>query len=720
MWKRRGNGAETASQQEGSPAKSCCGGSTHQSKHMPSQTDTELVDSCIEFLEDYYSSEIGKLVQSFPQEQTSLTVSYRDVLLYDVGLADDLVENPDMIRRHIEDALARYDVPLDVDLSSAAVRFTGVPGQRSHYVDELRSHTMGGLVGVEGQVSNRTAVRPAPTVATFECERCGTRADVPQDPFASELQDPHECSGCERQGPFSLDMEQSSLRDIQIARVQLPPERSAGEASQHVDILLEGDATGQVSGGDRVRVTGVHDWDDDNSVGLAHRIRGDSVDVKETTFSGVEIEPHLEDIRALASGEHGDPFDLLVDSLAPSIVGMEQIKRALALQLFGGVRAKSPDGTTTRGDIHVLLIGDPGTAKSTFLEDIESKSPNAVMVSGKGATAAGLTAAASQIEFGGSSEWALDPGAMVLADDGVACIDEIDKVDEGAVESLHQALSKQRVSVNKAGINATLPTRTAVLAAGNPKYGRYDQYEPIAEQIDMSPTLLSRFDLIWPVADDPDPEEDIDIAQGMMQNHDEAIRYSRGDIGAEETSIDPAIDTELLRAWVAHSKESCHPRWPENAARHELVESFVSLRSEATGDDAPIPVTYRAIESQRRLAEASARLRLSDTVEPQDVKRASELYMAAMEQVGIDPESGDLDADVIETGQSRSQRERVRKLHNIIRELSAEYDKGAPLDVVYDRAEQVGIQRTRAEIDIQKLKDKGEIYSPAEDTLKPT
>jgi len=682
--------------------------------------DTTLIDSCIEFLGRYYRHDIGQLAQGYPRDQSSLVVSFGDLRQYDPALADDYLAQPDTVRDHLEEALANVDLPIDVDLSGAAIRMADLPDTRTFHVDELRQHTVGDAVAVTGQVSNRTAVRIAPRAAVFECQRCGTECKVPQEEFVTDIQEPHECSGCERQGPFVLDNDRSTLRNIQIARVQLPPERSAGDTSASVDVFLSGGAVGQVDAGDRVTVAGRHTLDDDQGVGFAHQLVGESVGIEETTFSAVDVDEHLDEVEKLADGQYGDPYELLRASIAPSIVEQETIKRVLSLQLFGGVRAQSPDGTTTRGDIHVLLIGDPGTAKSTFLEDIERKAPNAVSASGKGATAAGLTASATQTDFGGGSEWTLDAGALVLADDGIACIDELDKVGEDAVQSLHQALSKQRVNINKAGINTTLPTRTTLLAAGNPKHGRFDDFESIAEQIDLPPTLLSRFDVIWTLNDDPVPETDETIASGMMANHDESIRYTRGDIGGDETSISPAVSADLLRAWIAHAKQSCMPRWPEGAARQDLVESFVALRRAGVGEDQPVPITFRAIESQRRLAEASARIRLSDTVEPEDVSRARELYLEAMQAVGIDPETDQMDADVIETGQSTSQRKRVRSLLDIVAELQQEYDSGAPIDLVVERADKLEINEGQARHEIGKLKEKGELYQPEQGYVRTT
>lgn len=305
----------------------------------------------------------------------------------------------------------------------------------------------------------------------------------------------------------------------------------------------------------------------------------------------------------------------------------------------------------------------------------------------------------------------MDAGALVLADKGIACIDEIDKVDEAAVSSLHGALESQRVSVNKAGINTTLPCRTALLAAGNPKYGRFDEYEALAEQVDIPPALLSRFDLMFLLQDQPDEDRYREIASHMVEYRQQGIAAQDAETTTEEFAVPAPAD--LFQAWIAHAKRTVEPRIRDASVEEDLVSSFTALRQLNT-DDGPVPVTFRKLEGLERLAEASARVRLSETVEKEDVSRARKLVGESMRQVGLDPETGEYDADVIETGTSKSQHERLRRVTNIIAAQASEGDSGAPIELVVEEAmTAANLSESATREAIQKLRDQGQVYAPA-------
>jgi len=289
---------------------------------------------------------------------------------------------------------------------------------------------------------------------------------------------------------------------------------------------------------------------------------------------------------------------------------------------------------------------------------------------------------------------------------------------------MHEALSNQQVHINKAGINAHLPTRTSMLAAGNPKYGRFDPNREIAEQIELGPTILSRFDLMFMVTDNPDRDSDEPVIEGMIDNRQAAARYTENQhqISDDELEeIEPAVDAEVLRAWVAYARQNITPTIEDDDVAAQLKESFADLRM-VNGDDqdAPVPVTFRKLEGIMRLAEASAKLRLSEEIKMEDVKRAEELVGRAMQDVGMDPESGQMDADVVETGMSKSQQDRTDWLFEFIATKGPEYDTGVPIDVVKDKAEEEGFSPGKVDYSIKKLKTKGELYEPKTDHLRAT
>ncbi|SFR86924.1 replicative DNA helicase Mcm [Halomicrobium zhouii] len=1336
---------------------------------MATAENTELTDAFEEFYRNYYRNEIGELAQKYPTDQKSLWIDWQDLYRFDPDLADDFRNKPAQLQDYAEEALRLYDLPVDVKLGQAHVRVHNLP--QSEDIRAIRHEHHGNLISVQGIVRKATDVRPKVTNAAFECQRCGTLTRIPQ--VAGDFQEPHECQGCERQGPFRLNMDQSEFVDAQKLRVQESPEGlRGGETPQAIDVSIEDDICGEVTAGDHVNVTGVLKLDqqgNDREKSPMFDLYMDGVDVsiEDQQFEDMDItDEDKKDIVEL-SNEDG-LYEKMVGAIAPSIYGYDQEKLAMILQLFSGVTKHLPDESRIRGDLHMLMIGDPGTGKSQMLSYVENIAPRSVYTSGKGSSSAGLTAAAVRDDFGEGQQWTLEAGALVLADQGIAAIDELDKmrcvtgdtlvhlgdrvtrirdfaheaaesgsieelpngrtirdfgaqawtmteegrlekrsvtaiheydapealtqvtlrtgerltstadhpffvfddgerIERGAAEleqddwvfvprslteaatdggvaatrpsetpnptdglspslgavlgylagdgnlyydreegvygirftnieeqlltdfeqccrdafdsepvrppseqrgdgvqtvrlagrdvadavidagmnqeiydgkrlpeevtassrtakaaflraladsegsvgernvkihsasyellmgakhlllefdissqiqtrerdgrrdlyilaitdadslasfdrhvgftldrkqsslsdvvasvsgdrtildvlpdcgdllaecrdslrlyqaecglndatycnfengdanislrlvkqvleafeqrkheardrlddlndadwatlesirtefhvsqaelakgtkyrqdqistewgedpemraaiegylldvlgqvgaadistltelvhadvkwrrvesvdqvapdetddhvrilegeladliscspedatetahellaerpspddwselretletygismtaigtdvgvdqatisrwsrgvvsnnrfeevrdatiervdairdraaeilreiesrsgpsvydltvdgthnfvangmivhnsedrsAMHQALEQQEISINKAGINATLKSRCSLLGAANPKYGRFDQFEPIGEQIDLEPALISRFDLIFTVTDQPDEEEDANLADhiiqtnyaGELNTHREqnaTSDYSEEEVANVTDEVAPTIEPELLRKYIAYAKRNCYPTMTEEA-KEAIRDFYVDLRAKGQDDDAPVPVTARKLEALVRLAEASARIRLSDTVEEEDSERVIQIVRSSMEDIGVDPETGEFDADVVETGTSKTQRDRIQNIKGIINDIESEYDEGAPIDVVVERAEEVGVDQSKAEHEIEQLKQKGEVYEPRTDHLRTT
>ena len=288
--------------------------------------------------------------------------------------------------------------------------------------------------------------------------------------------------------------------------------------------------------------------------------------------------------------------------------------------------------------------------------------------------------------------------------------------------AMHEALEQQSISVSKAGINATLKSRCSLLGAANPKYGRFDQYESIGEQIDLEPALISRFDLIFTITDQPDEEDDAKLAEHIINTnyagelHTHRQNTATSNVTQEQVDnvtedVEPVIDAELLRKYIAYAKRNCFPTMTEEA-KEAIRDFYVNLRAKGQDDDAPIPVTARKLEGLVRLSEASARMRLSDTVEKEDAERVIEIVRSCLQDIGVDPETGEFDADIVETGRSKSQRDRIKDIKALISEIETEYDEGAPIEEVLDRAEEMGTERSKAEHEIEKLRRQGDVYEP--------
>jgi len=1221
---------------------------------MASAENTELVDSFEQFYRNYYDDEIKRLAQRYPNEERSLYVDWGDLYRHDPDLADDFINQPEQLREYAEEALRLYDLPIDVSLGQAHVRIRNLPDTTG--IRDIRSRHVNTLVSAAGIVRKATDVQPKIEEAAFECQRCGTLTRIPQD--SGSFQEPHECQGCERQGPFQINFDQSEFVDAQKLRVQESPEGlRGGETPQSLDVHIEDDITGEVTPGDHVVATGSLRLEQQGSQGEKSPLfdvymDGVSVEIEDEEFEDMEItEKDKQAIVELSTDR--DIYQQMVDSIAPSIYGYEEEKLAIILQLFSGVRKNLPEGSRVRGDLHILLIGDPGTGKSQLLQYIRNIAPRSVYTSGKGSSAAGLcvtgdtfvhtddgfreirdiaetehpepvmaetaaeksvgletfdrttgemigaesslawrmpekesrrietghgktleaslstpvltcgpdgvewkdvadvepgdyvatpryddvdrsevpvrkflelttekvdlddesvafvrrslreefgtlrdaaaaldlsedfvydslrnrhvplekldtvldaigatredvgfdrlmvrhgdsitlpdvfdedllyllglvfgdgdisldrrdgdrgmvrisngdeavleraadvfaekfdkcpdierqegrvpsirvnsvtiarlfanagmttpkddlalapeltvakhadaflrglmdadgavsarddggssvllstisedlarqvqllletygvrartrerdrrgtyeltdgrtietkrvqhfveiygkdvdryaeaigfevgekqaalegivgdvprrderipvggalatvdgqsgqyymnlnrgdhpgrgrgpsmledldlgsaeplvreaveadlrwdevveaentgekelfdltvpgthnfvgngivthnTAAAVRDDFGDGQQWTLEAGALVLADRGIAAIDELDKMDSSDRSAMHEGLEQQEISVSKAGINATLKSRCSLLGAANPKYGRFDEYEPIAEQIDLEPALISRFDLIFTVTDKPDEEEDKRLAEHILTTNyagelnTQRVEMASPDVTQEEVDavteeVEPAIEAELLRKYVAYAKQNCHPRMTEDA-QEAIRDFYVDLRAQGEGEDSPVPVTARKLEALVRLAEASARVRLSDTVEEEDAERVIEIVQSSLQDIGVDPETGELDADFVETGTTKSQRDRIKNLKGLIREVEEEYDNGAPVDVVFERADEIGMDDSKVEHEIEKMKQKGELYEPQNGTLRLT
>lgn len=1227
---------------------------------MARAEDQELVDRFQQFFRRYYGDAVGELAQRFPDDQKSLHVDWLDIFQFDPDLAEDVIAQPGQIREYAEEALRLYDLPADVSLAGAHVRIRDLDQVTD--IRNIRSDHVNTLVSVQGLIRKATDVRPRITEAAFECQRCGTLNVIPQT--RGGFQEPHECQGCERQGPFEVNFDQSEFVDAQKLRVQESPEGlRGGETPQSIDVTVEDDITGEVTPGDHVTVTGVLRLDQQERGGektamFDVRMDGWSIEIEDEEFEDMEItDQDKADIVDLSN--QSDIYETMVDSVAPSIYGYREEKLAMILQLFSGVTKELPDGSRIRGDLHMLLIGDPGTGKclkgdskvtladgretridelveanldtptpvddgvydeaeidlpsmstdgsmdtccatrvwkrdapdqmyrirtaegheievtpshplfvltgfqpeptqaealsegafiaaprripsnandeididhrrsqannavrldspdewtpsharllgyivaegyvslnedntgmvsitnedrevldditsafedlglpyterdaepgekakciactasefvsflselepaileiskeqrvpeslfsasleiqraflkayiegeghvsdsqrelavvsmshellegvqsllgsqginsslserangsyrlrisgadfeqyirdigfvterksqsaaqyadvrgntntdvvpingdrlrelrerlalsqfdfeiprttyqhyergdrnpsrerlgkvvdaferrlstlrsllrrveqndwedvenlrkilkvsqqslanqtdvtqtaisyyeresvvpdggivqsaqdlledriqdglavepmvqrlralsendirwsrivsvepvepnydsvydlevegthtyvsnglishnSQLLQYIRQIAPRSVYTSGKGSSAAGLTAAAVRDDFGDGQQWTLEAGALVLADKGIAAVDELDKMDAGDRSALHEALEQQTISISKAGINATLKARCSLLGAANPKYGRFDQYEPIGEQIDLEPALVSRFDLIFTVSDQPDESEDRELAEHILQTNYAgelstqrreltAANVTESEVSAEVETVAPEIDAELLRKYIAHAKSSVYPTLSDEA-RERIRDFYVDLRSQGADEDAPVPVTARKLEALVRLSEASARVRLSDTVTEKDAERVIEIVRSCLKDIGVDPETGEFDADVIEVGQSKTQRDRAKNIRSIVAEIETEYEDGAPVEEVLDRAEEAGHERSKAEHELDKLKQKGEVYQPSQGHLRTT
>ena len=689
---------------------------------------TDVVGEWTKFLKKQYRRELAELSREYPHNR-SLIIDYRTIL--NNRLAFELLRSPGKVIGDLRDAIIQnklIKLKDGEDPELINIRFTNLP-QRTN-VRDIRAEQINTFVAIEGILRKTTEVRPRIVSAVFRCRTCGKLTDPVAQSYG-RFDEPDFCPNCERKTRLDLVMNRCRFVDTQKLRIQESPEGlRGGEQPQTLDVDATDDITGLVAPGDRVVVNGILRSVQRINYGQKSTLfdvylECNSIEIAEKEFEEIAITEEDEmEIRALAR----DPmvYKKITRSIAPTIYGTDDVKEAIALQLFGGIAKDMPDGSRLRGDIHVLLVGDPGIAKSQILRYVVKLSPRGIYTSGKSSTSAGLTATAVKDEFG-DGRWTLEAGALVLADMGIAAVDEMDKMAREDRSALHEAMEQQSISLAKAGITATLKSRCALLGAANPKLGRFDQFVPIAEQINMPPSLLSRFDLIFVMTDQPEAERDGAIADHIIKTHavGELIKqheYSPLPGVDEEyimralAPVTPDIDPVLLRKYIAYAKRTCFPILSDGA-REALISYYMRLRNLASGDK-PVPVTARQLEALVRLAEASARMRLSNTIDTEDTDRILRIVDACLRQVAYDAESGSFDIDKLVTGVTKSQRDIIRSVKETVRNLSGESGGQAKIDEVIDILTQQGFSRDRIEYAIEQLKRGGELLEPRHGLIK--
>ncbi|MGC9436122.1 MAG: minichromosome maintenance protein MCM [Methanomicrobiales archaeon] len=697
---------------------------------MAERLEAEVTDSAADwarFLRRSYKKDLAELGREYPYRR-SLYIDFRRIV--NNRQAFELLDRPGKVIGDITDAISQENLVVlrnGETPDAINIRFTNLP--RKIAVRDIRADQINRFISIEGILRKTTEVRPRLVSAVFQCRTCGRHTEPIAQGYG-RFHEPEVCPGCERRSKMDVVLHKSRFVDAQKVRIQESPEGlRGGEQPQTLDIDVTDDLTGTVSPGDRVIINGilrsiqrvVHG---NKSTFFDIYLECNSIEVGEKEFEEVNIDEQDEaEIRELAD----DPglVRKVTRSIAPTIYGNDDVKEAIALQLFGGIPKDMPDGSYLRGDIHILLVGDPGIAKSQLLRYVVKLSPRGIYTSGKSSTSAGLTATAVKDEFG-DGRWTLEAGALVLADMGIAAVDEMDKMQKDDRSALHEAMEQQSISVAKAGITATLRSRCALLGAANPKLGRFDQFVPMADQINMPPSLLSRFDLIFVMTDDPNEERDVAIAGHIIKTHSvgELMKqhaYSpipdvnQEYIDRELAPVTPDISPELLRKYIAFAKRTCFPILGDDA-RQELIRYYIRLRSLA-GQDKPVPVTARQLEALVRLAEASARMRLSDTIDREDAERVIRIVDTCLRQVAYDAESGGFDIDKLATGVSKSQRDIIRTVKEAIRDVGGDSGRARVSEVI-ETAMIKGFTREKIEEVIDRLKRDGEAMEPRNGTIK--
>ena len=643
-----------------------------QQQHQQ-QTSAALVNDLEKFLRafkdregDYkYFDRINHLMAS---NSISLVVDYIDFDSYNPELAKQITHNPDEMFEAFNEAVFYILNEIHPDYANEIhdnikVRMGNYTVQKG--LREINAEVIDKLIGVSGMVVRSSEVKPLAKKIGYRCLNCNAINETRQKGLA--LKKPLKCINCSEK-ELEMDPENSIFNDFQMVRLQeLPEDLPAGQLPHYVEVTVMGDLVDRCRPGDRVMLTGIIRIEQEQispqiKTSLFRlRMEGNNIEYLGGLISNNKDSRTVERIainaeeekQILAIAGKPDAYDKLIASFAPHIYGHEVIKEAILLLIVGSVTKKLEDGSTRRGDINVLLVGDPGTAKSEMLKFAAKIAPRGLYTSGRGSTAAGLTAAVIRDKSG---IMMLEAGAVVLGDQGLVCIDEFDKIKAEDRSALHEVMEQQTCSVAKGGIVATLNARTSILSAANPTYGKYDPFKNITENVNLPIPLLTRFDLIYVIRDTAEKEKDNRIARHILEIHQYA-----------EHAAQPAISIDLFSKYLSFSKQ-IEPNLTTDAI--DIIRNYY-MKMRNVDSEGMITVTPRQLEALVRLSTARARLLLRDRVESEDAERAIYLVQRMLETAGVDVNTGKVDFGVIH-GKPHSEVSKLKMFMEIFNALSGQ------------------------------------------------
>ncbi|RAL16811.1 MCM DNA helicase complex subunit MCM5 [Aspergillus homomorphus CBS 101889] len=613
-----------------------------------SQIRMKLREFVLEFQLDNAFIYRDQLRQNVLVKQYYCDIDIAHMISYNEELAHKLTTGPADIIPLFEAALQEctqrivYPSQRDIELPPHQLLLHSSATHIS--IRDLNATNISHLVRIPGIVIGASTISSKATLMHLRCKACGYTENLPVEGGFAGMQLPRKCGRPQQPGdptsepcpldPYVVSHEKCHFVDQQVLKLQEAPDQvPVGELPRHVLISADRYLANRVVPGSRCTVMGIFSiyqsskgGKKDGAVAIRNpylRAVGISTDLDHTA-KGSAIFSEEEEQEFLELSRRPDLYDALARSIAPSIYGNLDIKKSIVCLLMGGSKKILPDGMKLRGDINVLMLGDPGTAKSQLLKFTEKVAPIAIYTSGKGSSAAGLTASVQRDHV--TREFYLEGGAMVLADGGVVCIDEFDKMRDEDRVAIHEAMEQQTISIAKAGITTILNSRTSVLAAANPIFGRYDDLKTPGENIDFQTTILSRFDMIFIVRDDHERSRDENIARHVMGVH-------MGGRGIEE-QVEAEIPLEKMKRYISYCRTRCAPRLSDEAAE-KLSSHFVTIRKQVhrhevdAGARSSIPITVRQLEAIVRITESLAKLSLSPIATEAHVDEAIRLFLAS-------------------------------------------------------------------------------------------
>jgi replicative DNA helicase Mcm len=637
---------------------------------------------------------------------TSLIADYIDLDVANPEIAKLITYRPDETLEAFNEAVVSILREIHFDYAEEIkekikVRIGNYTVQKG--LRDINAEVIDKLIGVSGMVVRSSEVKPLAKKIGYRCLNCDAINEAQLKGLS--LRKPTKCINCSEK-ELEMDPENSIFTDFQLVRLQeLPEDLPAGQLPHYVEVTVMDDLVDRCRPGDRVLLTGIVRIEHEQIAPQAKtnlfrlRMEGNNIEYL-GGLAGTKDTRTLE--RMAISGEDEkqifaiagkpDAYDKLIASFAPHIYGHEIIKEAILLLIVGSVTKKLDDGSTRRGDINIFLVGDPGTAKSEMLKYAAKIAPRGLYTSGRGTTAAGLTAAVIRDKSG---IMMLEAGAVVLGDQGLVCIDEFDKIKPEDRSSLHEVMEQQTCSVAKGGIVATLNARTSILSAANPMYGKYDVFKNITENVNLPIPLLTRFDLIYVIRDTPEREKDSRIAGHILEIHRDV-----------EHAAQPAIEMDLFRKYLAYAKQ-IEPKLTIEVI-NALRDYYMKMRN--VDSEGMITVTPRQLEGLIRLATARARLLLQDNVKIEDAERAIYLVQRMLETAGVDVNTGKVDLGVLH-GKPHSEISKLKLFMEVFNGLSGQ-DKNdvEEKNFINELAKTDKFSEEEAKTFIKKAMQNGQIY----------
>ena len=637
-------------------------------------TESALSDKVKEFLtrfKDKFGSYkyVEQIDEMMPKNAKFIIVDYND-LVVEPEIEIIFSTDPDRIlnafSRAIKEALqTRFPDYAEKIKDEVRVRLVNYPLQRS--LRQINAETIGNITSVSGMVVRASEVKPLAKELVFVCPDEHQTKVIQLKGMDVKIPIVCDNPSCKHRD-FELKPEASKFIDFQILRLQeLPEDLPPGQLPHYIDVTIRQDLVDNARPGDRIILTGIVRVEQESIAGITRghsglyrlRIEGNNIEFlggrgSKTSRKIVREEVSPEDEKMIKTlSESPNIYQRLIDSFAPHIQGQSLIKEAILLLIVGSTQRLLGDGSKIRGDINVFLVGDPGTAKSEMLKFCARIAPRGLYTSGRGSTAAGLTAAVVRDKTG---IMMLEAGAVVLGDQGLVCIDEFDKMKPEDRSALHEVMEQQSASIAKGGIVATLNARTSILAAANPMYGKYDPFKNITENVNLPIPLLTRFDLIFVVRDIPGREKDEKIARHIIELHTPQ--------GTDKRSV---IDVDTLTKYLSYAKRSSPDLTKE--AEEKILQYYLQMRN--VESEEMITVTPRQLEGIIRLSTARARLLMKDKVEEEDAERAIFLIQSMLQDAGVDVNTGKVDLGVLQ-GRPRSEVSKMQLFMDILKSMEGD------------------------------------------------